>query len=129
MPPRPIRLDLADSEVALAAPADGGWRVRFAAARVQREDGSDGYLRGLVLALAGTTGDADAAACVGRIVEGVLRVDGRALSPAELAPPAAFAGAISLHLRFAHGVELDLLAHAARLEPVDDAPFFERLAC
>ena len=109
----------ADSEASAVAVDADILRIRFAAARVD-----DGWLQSLDLALAGATWTGPLGECIGRIAEGQVRVDGRAL--ARLAVPCELAGDIALELRFANGAALAargralVVATRADTRPVDD---------
>jgi hypothetical protein len=120
-------LELHGSEVATTLVAGAELTLRFSAAHVRRDDGADGYLGGVALALPGATWRGELAECIGRVVEGDLKLAGRAVTRLEIdAPPS---GASTLHLRFANGATLDATADALRLAVAGDARFTEDFSC
>ena len=112
----------ADSEAGAVAVDADILRIRFAAARVD-----DGWLQSLDLALAGAAWTGTLGECIGRIAEGQVRVDGRAL--ARLAVPCELAGDIALELRFANATTLSARGRALSVTPPGDAQAVDDFSC
>jgi len=116
-------LALAGSELG-GAVVDAGdvLRLRLAAARV-----AGGWLQGLELSLAGASPtEAMARACIGRIAEGRVRVDGH---ERRLAVPCELAGDVVLELCMAGGATLLARGRALALAPRGPTRFFDDYSC
>lgn len=131
-PPLPLdRLVLADSEVSRVSVQDGGLTLHFSAASVWRE-GQDlprlaGHLAPVSLQLFGPPPPQALGDCQGRLAEGRLLLEGRALPALQL--PSDLSGELTLQLRFAQGPEWQMQAHRVLTQAAPGARFTESLAC
>ena len=120
-------LEFHDSEVRGVVAADGVVRLEFSAAAVRDADGERGWLPSVRLTLVDATLAGDTAHAFGKIAEGALRHDGRAVARPAL--PATLAGELELTLRFANGALLAARGRVLTLAVSDDARFAPDLSC
>ncbi len=120
-------LDLHDSEVRDVAMHGSEVRIRFAAASVRDLRGVRGWLQGVTLVMAEARLAGDTAHAFGRLAEGQLSQDGRAIVRPAL--PATLAGELALTLRFANGTRLGAHGSSLALGLADDFKFTEDLSC
>ena len=125
---------LADSEVQATEPVPGGLQLRCSAAVVERQAPEQalltGYLAPVTLRLTGAMAAGlavDWPACVGRLREGQLRVDG--VPASRLALPFQTRGVLQLDLVFGNGSRLELQGTAVSAVAGPAARFVESLAC
>lgn len=131
-PTAPVdHLILADSEVSRVSVQADGLTLHFSAASVWRGVQPDqrvaGHLAPVSLQLFGAVQPLVLSDWRGRLAEGRLLLQGRALGALPL--PLDLSGELTLELRFAQGPELQLHAHRALAQAAEDARFTESLAC
>jgi len=116
-----------DSELRDVVADGSSVRLRFSAASVVADNGERGWLPGVVLTLSDATLQGNAALAFGKLAEGQLRHDGRAIAHPAL--PGMLKGDVALALRCANGTTLALGGRALALAVAGDARFAADLSC
>lgn len=128
----PRQFEFADSEISRIHRSAEGCSIEFSAALVTERQGSDtqqSYSNGLRLVLNPCPpAVADQAQAFGLLASGWLQLGQKRLSMLPV-PSEYLAEALSLHLQFANGLQLQLSGSSLRCETSEQARHVEVLAC
>ena len=126
-----LRLIFSDCEVASVEASATVTRIRLSAAHVHQADGNgerlEGFARGVVLVLHGSSLPEPAGHLIGRVAQGRIRRQGAWSS--SIALPATLPGPITLELSLANRSELVLAASRIECNFEAGANFSESLFC
>ncbi|MES2949813.1 MAG: hypothetical protein V4858_14820 [Pseudomonadota bacterium] len=126
-------LEFHDSNVAVVKSVDGGIQISFAAAYVHRSNGSpgvdagSGYIQAVECVLREATWNGALEECIGRLLDGKLKVDGRSINLVPL--PFQGEGHVTFHLEFSNGAVLSVSGASVHVYQSGPAQFVEKYAC